>query len=161
MTHNTEPWRRGGERKNTTFSRLNRMHSSGNLDWVLTGLVFYCFSNDQLLCQSWRHTAWFCCLLRLVNISQSFSGRHRNQEKVYWWMSHPTPSDTWTCTEMQWPFCAGENAYNSTQCTGTTIRCLYLCLDHHETSLTASVSSCETPPCTIKDRAPSVKELRP
>lgn len=36
----------------TTFSSFNGMHSSGNLDWGLTGAVFYCFRHDGLL--------WIC-----------------------------------------------------------------------------------------------------
>lgn len=34
------------------------------------------------------------------------------------------------------------SAYNSSQCVWTTIRCVYLCLDHHETSPTTSVCPC-------------------
>lgn len=46
----------GGEKKYNLLS-CNRMHSSGNLDWGLTGLGFHCFSRDQRLCQSSMHTA--------------------------------------------------------------------------------------------------------
>ena len=46
----------GGEKKNTTFPRCNGMHSSGNLDWVLTGLVFYC--STRKFCHSRTQTVW-------------------------------------------------------------------------------------------------------
>ena len=127
VTHNMVPWRGGVEKKDTTFSRFNRMHSSGNLEFWRgsVSLVLVC--------------AWPFCPSGGVAVGWVW-----NEGKPPWWM--PTPNAEWHL-ELKWNTVAilWQNAHNCSRRNQTTIRYLYLRLDHHETGLTASVSPCKKP----------------
>lgn len=66
----------GWGRKKYNLLSCNRMHSSGNLDWGLTGLGFHCFSRDQRLCQSSMHTAGCLESHAAPNSSRDWSKRN-------------------------------------------------------------------------------------
>lgn len=119
----------GKKKKDTTYSRFNRMHSSGNLEFWRgsASLVWVC--------------AWPFCPSGGVAVGWVW-----NEEKPPWWMSTPPNADwhlelNWNTVAILW-----QNAYNCSRCTRTTIRYLYLRLDHHETGVTASVSPCNKTP---------------
>lgn len=129
--HTTRCHGRGGgkKKKDTTYSRFNRMHSSGNLEFWRgsASLVWVC--------------AWPFCPSGGVAVGWVW-----NEEKPPWWMSTPPNADwhlelNWNTVAILW-----QNAYNCSRCTRTTIRYLYLRLDHHETGVTASVSPCNKTP---------------
>lgn len=70
------------------------------------------------------------------------------------WLYRPPPyRDMLTISE--------PNAWNISQWRQTTVRCLYLRLNHHETSLTASVSLCKVSPCNIKKNRASPRPENP